>query len=562
MMSNSEARKSIALLLFVVGANSLVVQTRPLIASSSRVAVPYVHVTPFGLCGAYNAAHSGRSSPTLGHAASRCSPPRCSGSPAEPDKGKYRLYSSRWVQLGYLSLLALLSDWVCFSVAAAPETWEEVYNHDPATLIDIFLFTNVVFCLLEPTVVRRAGLRTVIVVAALLMSTGCLLRSGIPFTGAEPEYAQIIAGTVLVGAAQPFFQCTPPLLSATWFGSEERALSTAIAINFNQVGIATAFLVGGAMATTEAGLSQYFDVITACCIAVSIGAFVQFQERPPTAPSASAAARLESDASTNLNDVPNFFDTARMLLATPGFVQPLIAFVASIAVSNVVSAFIEETLKSSGIVEQNTIDLAGAGFQAAIVLGGIVLGGYVDRTKRFKQVTLACFVAALFLLQPVGLGECPQLVVLIALLGLGAVIGPVQPINAELAVEVAYPADENSIEALQQLCGNLFSALLVPVAEIAARTNVGVPGGNSISGDSILLSAIVVGATAYYSTFNSVLKRSALDCAGEGDEAAASCEVVLDFKDEGEPTANSPLSFIQDGTSASPSTATAATDDK
>merc|ERR1711972_54703 len=102
-----------------------------------------------------------------------------------------------------------------------------------------------------------------------------------------------------------------------------------------------------------------------------------------------------------------------MLLATPGFVQPLIAFVASIAVSNVVSAFIEETLKSSGIVEQNTIDLAGAGFQAAIVLGGIVLGGYVDRTKRFKQVTLACFVAALFLLQPVGLGECPQLVVLI-----------------------------------------------------------------------------------------------------------------------------------------------------
>ena len=48
-----------------------------------------------------------------------------------------------------------------------------------------------------------------------------------------------------------------------------------------------------------------------------------------------------------------------------------------------------------------------------------------------------------------------------ALLGLGALIGPVQPINAELAVEVAYPADENAIEALQQLCGNLFSALLV-----------------------------------------------------------------------------------------------------
>jgi FLVCR family feline leukemia virus subgroup C receptor-related protein len=38
-----------------------------------------------------------------------------------------------------------------------------------------------------------------------------------------------------VGAAQPFFQCTPPLLSATWFGTKERSLATAVAINFNQV---------------------------------------------------------------------------------------------------------------------------------------------------------------------------------------------------------------------------------------------------------------------------------------------------------------------------------------
>ena len=32
------------------------------------------------------------------------------------------LYSQRWVQLGYLACLALISDWVCFSVAATPGT--------------------------------------------------------------------------------------------------------------------------------------------------------------------------------------------------------------------------------------------------------------------------------------------------------------------------------------------------------------------------------------------------------------------------------------------------------
>jgi hypothetical protein len=33
-----------------------------------------------------------------------------------------------------------------------------------------------------------------------------------------PPYVDEVVGTVLVGAAQPFFQCTPTLLSATWFG--------------------------------------------------------------------------------------------------------------------------------------------------------------------------------------------------------------------------------------------------------------------------------------------------------------------------------------------------------
>ena len=91
----------------------------------------------------------------------------------------------------------------------------------------------------------------------------------------QPGYNTVVAGTMLVAVstlatespcptvpstnclqvAQPFFQCTPPLLSATWFApdetppksgsfgsqirggherAEERAMSTAVAINFNQ----------------------------------------------------------------------------------------------------------------------------------------------------------------------------------------------------------------------------------------------------------------------------------------------------------------------------------------
>jgi hypothetical protein len=67
------------------------------------------------------------------------------------------------------------------------------------------------------------------------------------FDWSLPEYKCEIIGTILIGMAQPFFQCAPPLLSATWFGNKERSLSTAICLNANQLGIATAFVVGASM---------------------------------------------------------------------------------------------------------------------------------------------------------------------------------------------------------------------------------------------------------------------------------------------------------------------------
>eukprot|EP00439_Symbiodinium_sp_Y106_P038112 s5338_g4.t1 len=265
------------------------------------------------------------------------------------------LYKQRWVQLGFLALLALISDLVCFSVAATPATWTKVFGQDPATLIDIFLFTNVFACFIEPFIIRNFGLRIPIVGAAMLMAVGCFLRSGMPFQGDElPGYNTVVAGTMLVAVAQPFFQCTPPLLSATWFAPDERAMSTAVAINFNQVGIAAAFIAGGAMGGSEAGLKTYFVTITLVSVVVAAASLFFFRERPPTPPSASELEKLLAEKSsgalkTEVGDdsktankpEDSFPKEAYRLITTPGFLPPLAAFVTSIAVTNVVGAFMD-----------------------------------------------------------------------------------------------------------------------------------------------------------------------------------------------------------------------------
>lgn len=286
----------------------------------------------------------------------------------------------------------------------------------------------------------------------------------------------MVLGTVLVGFAQPFFQCTPPMLSATWFGSKERALSTAVALNANQIGIATAFLVGGSMChgTDAASMMKYFGLITAACAAVTGVTLMKFEDKPKMPPSSSEARKIA------LNEKePPFFQSVKVrgdeerrdgmktpsqaaniahsrtfvqdthppqtpqwsrppiltlfyivslrssqnFLTNKDFYPPLAAFVASITITNIVGAFIDEVMERGGITEQLQINLAGAGFELAILVGGIVIGGYVDKTKAFKRSTLVTLAISFFLLYPLGLtehaiGKEPGLV-LVSLFGLG-----------------------------------------------------------------------------------------------------------------------------------------------
>jgi hypothetical protein len=266
-----------------------------------------------------------------------------------------KITSQRWIQLLYLSLLALLSDWVCFSLAAAPEVFESYYDgYSYANIIDLFLFVNVASCFLVTDVVAYLGMKTSIRMAAFLMCIGCWFRSG--WNGLDkiimtmvriPNYntqtkqedttitleplENVILGTIFVALAQPFVQCTPPLLSAQWFPPQERATATAIALNFNQVGIATAFWVAGWWGNDIVGLSRYSTLLAILSTLLWIGTMIQYQDQPEWAPSVS-----EWHKRCKRRPDPPFRRSVRYLFQTPGFTLPLAAFVCSIAVTNVI----------------------------------------------------------------------------------------------------------------------------------------------------------------------------------------------------------------------------------
>jgi hypothetical protein len=119
--------------------------------------------------------------------------------------------------------------------------------------------------------------------------------------------------------------------------------------------------------------------------------------------------------------------------------------------------------------------------------------------------------------------------------GLGLAAGPIQPINAELAVDVTYPCDETAVESVQHIGGNMVSALLIPVAEWASsRVDYEIfPGvpilASDIRGDVVLLLLIALITMAYYGTFNAPLARSLADSRSNNDESQVSGDDMIDI---------------------------------
>lgn len=207
---------------------------------------------------------------------------------------KFKLYWRRWLMLLYISLLNFLSDWTCYSVAPIAVLTNEAYGTIyPTVLVVIFFCSNAIATASEPYILSRLGLRRTIVLGSALLTMGNGLKSGIPGITLNIEAGDgfewtIYGGFFLVGLSQPLYQCTPALLSASWFPEKERTLATGIALNSNQLGIGFAFVVGTVMVQDKDDIPKYFQFLTILSFIVFAGTISQFEDAPPTPPSDTA----------------------------------------------------------------------------------------------------------------------------------------------------------------------------------------------------------------------------------------------------------------------------------
>jgi Major Facilitator Superfamily len=207
----------------------------------------------------------------------------------------FKVYWKRWLMLFYMSVLNLLSDWTCYSVAPIAFLTREAFGSiDPEQLVVVFLVANAIATASEPILLARLGLRRTVIFGALLLMIGSVVKSG----GFPPIIAsnlqkgkgewRIYLGFFLVGLSQPLYQCTPALLSASWFPEKERTLATGVALNANQLGIGCAFAFGTLLVGSSDDIVPYFGLLSIISSITFLGTLIQFDDAPPTPPSDTA----------------------------------------------------------------------------------------------------------------------------------------------------------------------------------------------------------------------------------------------------------------------------------
>ncbi|KAG7380041.1 Major facilitator super domain-containing protein 7 [Phytophthora boehmeriae] len=263
----------------------------------------------------------------------------------------------------------------------------------------------------------------------------------------------------------PFMVNSPPVLSANWFPPSMRATSTSVAVNANAMGTALVYLTAPFIVLSGDEVPNWNLYVALLAIGAWLVGFMFFRSFPRTG----IAQSVMSDV--QLREDYDWSQWATAFTHT-GFLHTVAAFSVAECVLNAMCALLGKFLSVAKFTKAQ-IGLVGAAFIVSSLVGGQVISQYVDKKRNHKTALQLCLLLTIVAITSFRLvPKVNSHATLISLMFLGAVLGPLQPIVLELGVECAYPTSEATVAALQQLCGNFLSAIVVPGMSALRRTHV------------------------------------------------------------------------------------------
>lgn len=314
--------------------------------------------------------------------------------------GSNRVFGRRWLVLGIFSLLGFMQGLVWNSWGPIQNSARRALGFTTPDISLLVLWGPIGFapCFLFTWLMDTKGLRLTVVLAALLMSIGTLLRC-IPINNLLIKRWLIHTGQLFNGLAGPVVVNAPPFLSTTWFAPDQRATATAIASLFNYFGGACAFLVGplvvpapngttplltGDLSQSNDSIKEHIQALLFAEFAVTVLLFAvviaYFPSQPPLPPSIAAASQRLNYRTSICRLLGNF----RFLMIASAFAMPLGILAGWTGVLDIIVT----------PLKVNQVDAGWIGFWS--VIGGCVVGILCARFADFFRGILKLILLLLF----------------------------------------------------------------------------------------------------------------------------------------------------------------------
>ncbi|XP_028993847.1 feline leukemia virus subgroup C receptor-related protein 2 isoform X2 [Betta splendens] len=377
--------------------------------------------------------------------------------------GATRLYSRRWVVVFLFSAYSLSNayQWIQYGIISNIIT--RFYSVD-AFAVDwlsmVFMLTYIPFIFPVTWLLDKKGLRLTALVANGLNCAGTWVK----VASAKPDlFAVTMVGQFASSLAQVFILGMPSRLASVWFGADEVSTACSIGVFGNQMGIAIGFLLPPILVPNVDDIEELayyirlmFYISAGAATVIFILVIIVFQEKPELPP---------TQAQAQARDIPpeNYSYTASVLRLLRN--RPFMLLVVSYGL-NVGCFYAVSTLLNRMIIEHYPGEELNAGrigltIVIAGMVGSLICGIWLDRTKTYKQTTLVVYLLSLvgMLVYAFTLSLGHLWVVFVTAGVLGFFMTGYLPLGFEFAVELTFPESEGTSSGLLNCSAQIFGII-------------------------------------------------------------------------------------------------------
>ncbi|XP_060739414.1 heme transporter FLVCR2 isoform X2 [Tachysurus vachellii] len=379
------------------------------------------------------------------------------------DQMETHLYKRRWLIVFLFSSYSLCNSYQWIQYGIINNIFMKFYNVDSFT-IDwmsmIYMLTYIPLIFPVTWLLDKKGLRVVALAATALNCAGTWIK----VASARPDLFPVtFLGQVTCSIAQVFILGMPSRIASVWFGSNEVSTACSIGVFGNQLGIAIGFLVPPILVPNVEDLDELanhiqvmFYITAGVATFLFILVLIVFQERPSLPPSQSqASVRLIPTESYSYSS-----SILRLLRNTP-FILLLISYGLNVGCFYAVGTLLNQMIIKHFPGEEVNAGRIGLTIVIAGMIGSLICGIWLDRTKTYKQTTLAVYVMSLVGLAvyafTLDLGHL--WLVFITAGALGFFMTGYLPLGFEFAVELTYPESEGTSSGLLNCSAQVFGII-------------------------------------------------------------------------------------------------------